>query len=171
MNGRRLDVVSGALIVIAGSALMLRAIGVHHDLMATIALASASLLCGVHAIAGLVTGSARRKFWGALGCVAAAQLAMWNAGILEPTLEESIASALLWIGLAFLFVWLSQPYKLDVLAVAVLFSGPGVGYYLWWHELVDLHSLALWAGRGWPAVVILAGAGIILRAFFRPTRQ
>lgn len=171
MNGRTLDVVSGSLIAAAGVALVFRAIDLRPELMATVAWSCASLLCGVHAIAGLVAGSTMRKFWGALGFVAAGQLALWSADILVPTLEESIASASLWVGLAFAFVWLSQPYKLDVLAAAVLFGGPGVGYYLWWHELVDLRSLEQWAGNGWPAIIILAGAGLILRAFFQPTRQ
>jgi hypothetical protein len=152
-------------------ALVFRAVDLQPELMATIAWCSASLLCGVHAVAGLIAGSTMRKFWGALGFVAAGQLALWNADILVPTLEESIASASLWLGLAFAFVWLSQPYKLDVLAAAVLFGGPGVGYYLWWHELVDLDSLEQWAGNGWPAIIILAGTGLILRACFRPTRQ
>ncbi|MCU0452670.1 MAG: hypothetical protein MUE68_03360 [Bacteroidetes bacterium] len=171
MNGRGLDIVSGGLIVSAGLALFLRALDVQPEAMVTVAWSCASVLCGIHAVIGLIAGSNGRKFWGALGFVAAGQLALWSADILTPTLEESIAAASLWVGLAFAFVWLSQPYKLDVLAVAVLFGGPGVGYYLWWHELVDLRLLERWAGSGWPAIIILAGAGLILRAFFKPTRQ
>jgi hypothetical protein len=171
MNGRTLDIVSGSLIGAAGVALVFRAVGLQPELMSTTAWCCASSLCGVHAVAGLISGSTMRKFWGALGFVAAGHLALWSADILVPTLEESIASASLWVGLAFAFVWLSQPYKLDVLAAAALFGGPGVGYYLWWHEVVDLRSLEQWAGQGWPAIIILAGAGLILRAFFRPTRQ
>lgn len=171
MNRRALDIVSGAFIVAAGLALMFRALDLLPDLMLTTAWGSASVLCGVHAVMGLVSNSGGKKFWGALGFVAAGHLALWSAGIMEPTIEETIASASLWVGLAFAFVWLSQPYKLDVLAAAALFCGPGVGYYLWWHEVVDLRSLERWAGDGWPALIILAGAGMVLRAFVRPTRQ
>ncbi len=171
MNGRSLDIMSGGLIVAAGLALLLNALDVRPEAMVTVAWGCASLLSGLHAVSGLIAGSNRKKFWGALGFVAAGQLALWNAGILTPTLEESFAAASLWVGLAFTFVWLSQPYKLDVLAAALLFAGPGVGYYLWWHELVDLRSLERWAGSGWPALIILVGIGLILRAVVRPTRQ
>ena len=170
MNGRTTDAVSGILLALIGVALSFRAANVAPDTMATGAWSLASVLAGVHAVTGLVAGKMGRKFWGAFGCVGAAHAAVWSSGLMVPTLEETIAAGFLWVGLAFAFLWLSAPYKLDLLAPALLFCGPGVGYYLWWYDVVRLESLERWAGDGWPLLLVLLGAGVLLRSLI-PSRQ
>jgi hypothetical protein len=87
-----------------------------------------------------------------------------------PTIEETLAAGMLWIGLAFAFLWLSAPRKLDLLVPAILFAGPGVGYYLWWYEVVRLEAMVRWVDAGWPLLLVLLGAGIMLRSLI-PSRQ
>ncbi|MEK6650703.1 MAG: hypothetical protein AABY75_06990 [Bacteroidota bacterium] len=170
MSRRTTDIVSGILLASIGVLLSIRAAGVAPETMATVAWSLASILAGIHAFSGLVAGNTGRKFWGAFGCVAAAHSAVWSSGLMVPALEETIASGFLWVGLAFAFLWLSAPYKLDLLAPAIVFCGPGVGYYLWWYDVVRLESLERWAGDGWPFLLVLLGAGVLLRSLI-PSRQ
>jgi hypothetical protein len=170
MNRSTTDIVSGILLTLIGAVLTLRATGISPDATATIAWSLTSILAGLHAVTGLVEGSTARKFWGAIGCVGAAHAAVWNSGLMIPTVEESVAALFLWIGLAFTFLWLSAPYKVDLLAPAILFCGPGVGYYLWWYDIARLESMTRWADEGWPILLVLLGAGVLLRSVI-PSRQ
>ena len=164
------DMASGVLLIFIGLVLFLRVVGVAPQTMETLAWMLGSVLAGLQAALGFIRHSTAKKFWGSLGCVAAAHLAVWTSGLMEPTIEETMGAGLLWVGLAFTFVWLSAPHKLDLLVPAILFSGPGVGYYLWWYDLVRLESLKQLFDSGWPVLVVLLGAGILLRSLI-PIRQ
>lgn len=165
-----LDVITGALLTTIGILLFFRALGFAPDILLTSALVLVATLAAIFAVTGLLERRRGREFWGAFGFVAGAHLALWSAGVMVPTGEEMFAAGFLWVGLAFAFLWLSTPYKIDLLVPAFLFGGPGVGYYLWWFEIVRLRDLEQAIESGWPLLLVLLGGGILLRSLI-PSRQ
>ncbi len=165
-----LDVISGVLLTAVGVLLFFRALGFAPDILLTSALVLVATLAAIFAVTGLLERKRGREFWGAFGCVAGAHLALWSSGVMVPTGEEIFAAGLLWFGLAFAFLWLSTPHKIDLLVPALLFGGPGVGYYLWWFEVARLRDMEHVIENGWPVLLVLLGGGILLRSLI-PSRQ
>lgn len=160
------DLIVGTSLIVLGLALLGNVLGYWENVVSVVAWTAVGMLGGSIAVRGWSMHSSLRMFTGAFLLLAGFHAAMWAAGVLEPNGEEAIASVLLWFGLSFLFVWLSAPHKLDILVFAILFSGPGVGYYLWWWDVVRMSTIRNVAEDGWPALVILAGAGVVMRSLW-----
>lgn len=171
MNTRRLlEIVFGTSLVLMGGLLLAQALGIDMAWTRIATWVTVALLGGSVALSGWIRKSSFKKFLGAVLVVGGSHAALWSAQLFAPLPEEMIASVMIWIGLGFAFVWCSAPYKLDLLVPTVLFLGPGVGYYLWWYDLVRAATLRAIASNGWPVLIVLLGAGILVRTF-RPARQ
>ncbi len=158
----------GILMVLAGFGLFLVSLDV---ITLEILAGSAWLALGIAGVIligrGWKDSSSILLFVGGFLFTAGVHTALWSFGVLELRPEELLPAIFLWIGLAMVFVWLPAPYKIDLLVPAVLFGGCGVGYYLWWWDVMRMSDLKELYGNGWPVLVILLGAGILLRSMQR----
>jgi len=167
-HARRTDLTVGVLLVAAGLGLFLYAIDV---IPFAVLSGSVWLALGIAGLVVVLNGwkddSSILLFIGGLLLVAGIHTALWSYGILEAHHEEILPAILLWIGLASLFVWLPAPYKIDLLVPALLFGGCGLGYYLWWWDVIRMSDLKYAYGHAWPLLLILLGGGILFRSFRR----
>ena len=168
----RTDRTVGIVMVLAGVALLLYAVDVlSFDILSGsvwLALGTAGLIIAIN---GWKDRSTILLFLGGFLLVAGVHTALWSLGVLEARLEELLPALLLWIGLASLLVWLPTPYKVDLLVPAVLFGGAGLGYYLWWWDIMRMSELRDVYANGWPVLLILLGGGIVFRSIKRSVKK
>jgi len=160
------DLVIGISLIVVGVSLLGSVLGIWEGVVDVVAWSAVGVLGASVAARGWKMRSSARLFAGAFLFLAGCHAALWTSGVLQPNGEEAIASVCLWVGLSFFFVWLAAPHKLDILVPAALFVGPGIGYYIWWWDLARLSAIRDFAEDGWPALVILAGAGGVGRALW-----
>ena len=168
----RTDRTVGILLILVGVALFLYAIDVvPFDILSGSVWLGLGTAGFVIALNGWKQRASILLFVGGFLFVAGLHTALWSFGVLEARIEELLPAFFLWIGLASVFVWLPTPYKIDLLIPAFLFGGSGLGYYLWWWDVMRVSDLTDMYANGWPVLLILLGVGILLRSLNRVSRK
>ncbi|MBI3004697.1 MAG: hypothetical protein HYY49_04695 [Ignavibacteriales bacterium] len=153
----------GILLIVFGLALFL-------DRLDILAFRSARFIWTLVAVSGgvlltsaFVQKKRRNLFWGNVllffgGCIA---LYHWHVIPRGDFYVLPLLSAVL--GLSFFTSYLFNPRNILLLLPAVVLTGFGVVFYLWWWEYIDWFDFRFYARTYWPLLLVALGLAIALK--------